>query len=70
MIGRCIRPGCNGLLLNKAYPDPEAIINNFNGLSCINCGEVYDLIIMKNREERPHVNNRRWIRKRVYDIKP
>ena len=48
-------PRCHGLMHNQTYIDPqgESGIISITALRCLNCGEVVDPVILRNRSASP-----------------
>ena len=54
-------PRCHGLMQDQTYIDPqdESGIISIIALRCVNCGEVLDPIILRNRSSTPAPMNGR-----------
>ena len=54
-------PRCHGLMQNQTYIDPqdESGIISIVALRCLNCGEVVDPVILRNRDVSPAPMNGR-----------
>ena len=54
-------PRCHGLMQNQTYVDPEDELGIISiiALRCLNCGEVVDPVILKNRSSSPAPMNGR-----------
>ncbi|HEV8243751.1 MAG TPA: hypothetical protein VGQ07_07135 [Nitrospirales bacterium] len=55
-------PRCSGFMVQERFDDfPGGVAGlPFQGVRCVNCGEILDLLILEHRNQRPQpVNNRR-----------
>lgn len=68
-LGLC--PRCSGLLVRERFEDfpGEFAGLSFQGVRCVNCGEIMDPIILEQRTHRPNKpkapNNRRHFHRQV-----
>jgi hypothetical protein len=68
-IGFC--PRCSGLLVRERFEDfpGEFAGLNFQGVRCVNCGEILDPLILEQRTHRPNKpkppNNRRHFHRQI-----
>ena len=61
-------PRCRGLMVQERFEDLPGDFGgrHFQGVRCVNCGEILDPLILEHRNQRPKPrNNRRRVRQQI-----